>query len=261
MVFLIYKITNLIDNRIYIGAHATTDVNDNYFGSGSAIKKDIKKLGRQNFRKEILHVFDNKEDMMNKEREIVTKEFCHREDTYNYYRGGANNFSTIDMTCVKDKEGNSIIVYKNDPRYLSGELQHVTKGTITVQDKEGKYFRVDKNDERVLSGELVGHTKGKIPVVDKDGNKFSVDKTDERYLNGELKGIFVGKGNKDGEVWKGRKHSEETRKKQSEKAKLLTGEKNSSFGTMWITKENQNKKIKKTEYEVYLSDGWIKGRK
>ena len=107
---------------------------------------------------------------------------------------------------------------------------------------------------------MIGHTKGKIPVIDNDGNKFSVDKTDERYLSGELKGIFIGKGNKNGEVWKGRNHSEETKKKQSEKAKLLTGDKNSSFGTMWIKKENQNKKIKREEYEVYLFDGWIKGR-
>jgi len=37
--------------------------------------------------------------------------------------------------------------------------------------------------------------------------------------------------------------------------------KNSSFGSCWITKDNENKKIKKEELENYLSVGWIKGRK
>ena len=39
------------------------------------------------------------------------------------------------------------------------------------------------------------------------------------------------------------------------------GEKNSQFGTLWITKDGLNKKIKKEELENYLNDGWIKGRK
>lgn len=46
----------------------------------------------------------------------------------------------------------------------------------------------------------------------------------------------------------------------SKKGKGL-GELNSQFGTCWITKDNNNKKIKKEELDKYLSDGWIKGRK
>ena len=38
------------------------------------------------------------------------------------------------------------------------------------------------------------------------------------------------------------------------------GDKNSQFGTCWITKEGENKKIKKEQFEDYLNDGWIKGR-
>lgn len=60
----------------------------------------------------------------------------------------------------------------------------------------------------------------------------------------------------------GKTHSEETKRKMSEKRKGTgTGETNSQFGTCWITKEGINKKIKKEDLETYLNDGWVKGRK
>jgi hypothetical protein len=40
---LIYEIKNLVNGKIYVGAHATNDVNDMYTGSGTLIKKAIKK--------------------------------------------------------------------------------------------------------------------------------------------------------------------------------------------------------------------------
>jgi hypothetical protein len=61
--------------------------------------------------------------------------------------------------------------------------------------------------------------------------------------------------------WSGKKHSEETKAKMREiKKETGFGEKNSQYGTCWITKDFENKKIKKEELELYLSNGWIKGR-
>ncbi len=48
----IYKITNNINKKIYIGKDITC--NPNYFGSGVFIKKAITKYGRENFTKEII---------------------------------------------------------------------------------------------------------------------------------------------------------------------------------------------------------------
>lgn len=45
---LIYKITNLINNKIYIGYHSTNDIHDNYFGSGVALNKAIKNMEKIN---------------------------------------------------------------------------------------------------------------------------------------------------------------------------------------------------------------------
>ena len=58
-----------------------------------------------------------------------------------------------------------------------------------------------------------------------------------------------------------KKHTEDSKIKIGEKSSInQKGEKNSQFGTCWITKEGENKKIKKELLENYLNDGWIKGR-
>lgn len=60
-------------------------------------------------------------------------------------------------------------------------------------------------------------------------------------------------------VWKNRKHSEETKAKL--KASKNNGEKNSQFGTIWVTNGIINKKIKQEMLDKYQNIGYYKGRK
>ena len=66
--YIIYKITNKINNKFYIGIHKTTDINDNYWGSGLNLKAAIKKYGVHNFKKTILHIFLKRKDAFYKEK-------------------------------------------------------------------------------------------------------------------------------------------------------------------------------------------------
>jgi hypothetical protein len=60
-------------------------------------------------------------------------------------------------------------------------------------------------------------------------------------------------------IFKGKNHSQESRKKMSLSSKGKTvGEKNSQYGTIWITNGQENKKIKK---DSIIPSGWYKGRK
>lgn len=129
--YTVYKITNTINNRIYIGKHETFDTNDGYMGSGKLLRRAQNKHSIENFSKEILHVFDTEEEMNAKEAELVTEEFCQREDTYNICVGGKGGFSYINNNPDKfltEKRLNSLWtnrqrterrkeLYRNDPDF------------------------------------------------------------------------------------------------------------------------------------------------
>ena len=91
MFYTIYKITNKLNNKFYIGMHKTTNLNDGYMGSGKLIQRAIEKHGAENFTKEILHVFDNETDMRNKEKELVILS----ENSYNLLEGGKGGFGFV----------------------------------------------------------------------------------------------------------------------------------------------------------------------
>ncbi len=91
MFYTVYKITNNINGKYYIGKHQTKDLNDGYMGSGKLIKQSIDKYGVENFTKQILFSFDNEAEMNAKEAELVTLS----EETYNLCPGGKGGFGYI----------------------------------------------------------------------------------------------------------------------------------------------------------------------
>lgn len=90
MYYYVYQITNLINNKIYVGRHKSPKhpAINGYYGSGKLIIVAIKKYGKENFTKEVLQFCSSLEESCIKEAEIVTEDFVKRKDTYNLKEGG-----------------------------------------------------------------------------------------------------------------------------------------------------------------------------
>ena len=120
---IIYKTTNLINGKIYVGLHSTNNLNDRYLGSGWVLKSAIKKYGRENFKKEVLLVLSSREEAREVEALVVDKEFIARSDTYNLQEGGMG---------VENQWG------ENNPAY--GKVANNAKGVI-AEHLDGRRFK------------------------------------------------------------------------------------------------------------------------
>jgi hypothetical protein len=112
IIMQIYKITNLINNKIYIGKDTTSD--PKYFGSGLLIKRAFKKYGSENFIKEVIDISDDYNELSKKE--IYWISFYNSTDRkigYNISSGGdgGNTLSNHpDLEIIKEK------ISKNSPK-------------------------------------------------------------------------------------------------------------------------------------------------
>lgn len=52
--YYIYRITNLVNGKTYIGQHKYKKLHDDYMGSGKYLKRAYKKYGIENFKKDVL---------------------------------------------------------------------------------------------------------------------------------------------------------------------------------------------------------------
>lgn len=136
MKYIIYKITNTKNGKIYIGKHQTNNVNDSYFGSGIALGRAIKKHGKKWFTKEVLHVFDNELQMNEKEKELVNEEFLSTSNTYNIGVGG---------------DGGSHFKGKKHSEETKKRLSEIAKKQVISEETRKKIS--DANRNRVVSEE------------------------------------------------------------------------------------------------------------
>lgn len=125
--FIVYRTTNLCNNKIYIGAHKTFDLNDRYLGTNKILKSAIKKYGRENFEREVLFIFDNETEMFQKEAELVDSEFIKRKDTYNIVEGG-RGWTGLGAFSLENKLGFLAFTFE--------QRSEISKRTISNMDPE-----------------------------------------------------------------------------------------------------------------------------
>ena len=92
---ILYKITNTVNGRYYLGVHSTYKIDDYYMGSGKLLKADIKKYGKDKFTKQVLFIFDEIDHMLHMESQLVTEEVIQDPNSYNIRMGGCGYFGRL----------------------------------------------------------------------------------------------------------------------------------------------------------------------
>jgi group I intron endonuclease len=190
---VIYKTTNLINNKIYIGQDSKND--PKYLGSGKIIKDAIKKYGESNFIKEILEECKTKSELDEREIYWINKlGSLNRDIGYNLAVGGNGP--------MKNRK------HTNETKI---KLSLLWKGKKRTQENKEKLSKAKTgiNHTEETKEKISKAAKGRIPH--NKGMKTSEETKEKQRLAKSGKKLTQEHVNKIIAKNKGRKNSEEAK--------------------------------------------------
>jgi group I intron endonuclease len=125
----IYKTTNLKNGKFYVGMHSTNNLNDGYLGSGKHLRLSIRKNGIENFKIEHLEFFDNREDLTNRETELINTELLNEPMCMNIRPGGTGGWSSEQqqLNAIKSNQKQKWL-RENDKEWYDKKIEAQTNG-------------------------------------------------------------------------------------------------------------------------------------
>lgn len=138
--FYVYKITNLLNGKIYIGKSKYRPYYESYYGSGLIIEAAIKKYGKENFKKEILEEFETEEEAFEAEALYIQQyNSTNSEIGYNIDKGGPGGRSW-----AFPYEGRK----KTDLKNTRDEINTVPFNSQEYRDKQAKITKQKWAEDR-----------------------------------------------------------------------------------------------------------------
>lgn len=144
----VYKTTNNINGKIYIGVHKTDNIDDGYIGSGSILKRAIKKYGKENFKREILKHFEKYHDALLYEAELVTEEFIKEVTNYNLKTGGKQNIRYSEELLSAMSKRTTLMWESGELEGLRVRLSNMQKELWSNDEYRKKMIAIFNSDER-----------------------------------------------------------------------------------------------------------------
>lgn len=167
--FYFYKITNEINGMCYYGVHSTYKLDDGYMGSGYYLKSAQEKYGINNFKKEILHFFESRDEMMNYEAKIVNTQMIHKNNPmcYNLVRGGWGSHAEVISINTKGRKLPREIVEK------------------------ARRIKIERGTYKKISEENMGYNNPEFLYVWKEIYEKDMDKIVNLILSTDLSDDFI----------------------------------------------------------------------
>jgi hypothetical protein len=174
MFHILYKTTNLINGKIYIGVHSTEILDDGYLGSGTTLRLATKKYGKKNFIRETLQSFDCSKDAFDAESILVDAEFIKSPATYNRAVGGRGGVisapsrlhgRTYDEIHGKEKSAELKQHRRATSAWVNADHSGVNNGNF------GKQWTPEMKAAASQRQKKSGHVKGSFWVTDGTTNQ------------------------------------------------------------------------------------------
>lgn len=109
----IYLLTNIKNNKKYIGQHKSNKIDYNYFGSGNLIKEAINQFGKENFIISILEICDSI-DKLN-DAEIKWIKYYNAVEDDNFYNISPGGYG---KACIAWNKGKHQPLHPNSAKGL-----------------------------------------------------------------------------------------------------------------------------------------------
>lgn len=179
---VIYKTTNLINGKFYIGQDFNND--SKYYGSGKLLTMAIKKYGKENFKKEILEYCSSEKELDDREIYWISKlNATNRDIAYNICEGG-RSYRTM----------------KGENNVRFGKT-HTEEAKAIIREKRKLQKMTDEQKQKLrekwLGPDNPGRNKSPETIE-------KIKKSRKGKCRGEEHGMY------------GKKHSDETKKHWSE---------------------------------------------
>jgi Putative endonuclease segE, GIY-YIG domain/NUMOD3 motif len=279
----IYVITNLITNKQYIGSHVCykeDPYNDGYMGSSKYVKSDIKNLGIQNFKKEIIEFCKDKSILLDLETENIIKYDTLNPNGYNkFLPNKKKGFYILGHVPSEEQRNKLRHPFSEEHRnklkgphsaehrkHLSESLTGLMAGENNPMFGRSLYSCwLEKYGKEIADKKLEDYSKkfiGREPStkgvkgefcwiynpISLDCKMVKTKEIDEYLNNGWVKGNYYNKGIKRSEEFKNNLRSR-------------TGEKSPVFKSKFIYKEGESKhkRVKIENLDKWINEGWIVG--
>lgn len=184
----VYKITNNVNGKIYIGQKKSEKLIENYWGSGKLIVEAIKKYGKDNFSREVLEWCETKDELNQRERYFIEKFNARSPDVgYNLALGG----TVIGMNHSAETRAKMSASHKGKPKSEAAKRKmseahkgkHLSEEHRKAINETQKISMIGKNvgkkhseeTKRLMSEQRKGHlTSDETRKKISDANKGNV---------------------------------------------------------------------------------------